>query len=144
MVFIYVFTDLYLCSKKGKLAITRRFRVPIDMSNVDLSEYEHYWSKEEDIPGLDLSETWTPTSMLAQIHKQLEDAPPLLERNFKQVHDGKTECQMPKIKVMQWNILAQGRSWHHGKHLVTFDVPYCSQCVKDCSLVGPTLIFHVI
>lgn len=49
-----------------------------------------------------------PVELLQQCEEALRDRPPHLHRNFVYINNGDDVASIP-IRVMQWNILAQGR-----------------------------------
>ena len=77
--------------------------------NYSVVQYRDLYMRKEDVDGLDLSDCSQPD----HLHSKLTDLcsvrgyVPLLARDFVQVATGSTEAQR-SIRVMQWNILAQG------------------------------------
>lgn len=49
-----------------------------------------------------------PAELLRQCEEALRDSPPRFHRKFTHLNDGDSAPSSP-IRVMQWNILAQGR-----------------------------------
>lgn len=57
-----------------------------------------------------------PVELLRQVEEALRDRPPHLHRNFVYINHGDDVASSP-IRVMQWNILAQGRRLHSSQYI---------------------------
>jgi len=97
--------------------------VAMSMADFDPTVFERYYNRAEPFPDINLQQKWTRSSLLTRVQQLLSDYPPLLSRQLRpswgQTEEGmltqegalKEACN---IRVMQWNVLSQGQSLHHG------------------------------
>ena len=109
--------------------------------NFDLSQYEHYWTKEESVPGLDFKKSWTNASLLDEVKKLLKDRPPLLPVDMIELDQGEAEVNgetgsQDKVRIMQWNTLAQGMCAVSGLDI--------KACLGQVSVVGASRNFILL
>jgi len=74
----------------------------------DSSLFAKYYLKEEDVPELDLKYSVTSGGILHQLQAMFSEKSKLLTRSFVDVSSDLAD-ESTRFRVMQWNILAQGR-----------------------------------
>ena len=80
--------------------------------NSSVEQYREQYMREESIPGIDISQASNPQDLLAKIRNLCNenDYQPLLGRSFISKEENKDASRKPSIRVMQWNLLAQGET----------------------------------
>lgn len=76
----------------------------------DSSVFAKYYMKEEDVPELNLQNTVTPGGLLYQLQIMFSEKKKLLSRTFVDISSDVVDDSL-KFRVMQWNILAQGKTY---------------------------------
>lgn len=82
----------------------------MDGPTFDTKQYEHYYLRQEKIDSLEVEDEATRDGLLANVTKVVENEglPPLLKRDFISFPEEGGSNGHPKMRLMQWNILAQG------------------------------------